>query len=157
MYVLSPWPAAANSFSWQLLLVDMFAALLGVSFAASVLPQVSTAIEAFVGPRMACYPAFAVIHRTVDGNNNTNKGEEHIKEMALRRGGAMLPKYVIDSFSKQGMKPDRVLGDIEFRNVFFHYPTRQENKVFDDFSLKIHAGTTVALVGFSGSVRTIGK
>jgi ABC-type multidrug transport system fused ATPase/permease subunit len=76
--------------------------------------------------------------------------------MALRRGGTTLPKYVIDSSSEQGMKPDSVLGEIEFRNVFFHYPTRQENEVFNGFSLKIGgAGKTVALVGFSGSVRIV--
>lgn len=79
------------------------------------------------------------------------KGEERMEEMALRRGGTTLPKYVIDSSSEEGMKPDSVLDEIEFPNVFFHYPTRQANEVFNDFSLKIHAGKTVALVGFSGS------
>ncbi|XP_060555918.1 mitochondrial potassium channel ATP-binding subunit-like [Ruditapes philippinarum] len=41
-------------------------------------------------------------------------------------------------------------GDIEFTNVHFSYPTRPEQEVLKDFSLKIPHGKTVALVGSSG-------
>ena len=138
--------------------VDVFAALFGVTFGAAVIPQISTSIESFVAAREACYPALAVIHRstaTRRGSKSSANGVERVEELALRRGGKVLPKYVIDSSSDAGKKLDKVEGTIEFRSVDFHYPTRQETAVFKDFSLKVEAGMTVALVGVSGSVRDI--
>lgn len=44
-----------------------------------------------------------------------------------------------------------VRGRVELRNVFFAYPTRPEQMILKGLSLKIKAGTTVALVGQSGS------
>ncbi|KAL4224808.1 ATP-binding cassette [Mactra antiquata] len=41
-------------------------------------------------------------------------------------------------------------GDIEFNNVCFTYPTRPDQEVLKNFSLKIPHGRTVALVGSSG-------
>lgn len=38
----------------------------------------------------------------------------------------------------------------EFKNIHFAYPSRPKRKIFDDFSLKIKTGETVALVGPSG-------
>ncbi len=43
-----------------------------------------------------------------------------------------------------------IKGDIEFRNVWFQYPDGHEY-VLEDFSLKIQAGTTVAIVGETGA------
>lgn len=45
---------------------------------------------------------------------------------------------------------DRVKGNIEFKNVTFTYPTRN-NPALNDISLKIEAGQTIALVGRSGA------
>lgn len=42
-------------------------------------------------------------------------------------------------------------GEIEFRNVFFKYPTRPNLIILKDLSLKIKQGMTVAFVGPSGS------
>ncbi|KAL0317893.1 UNVERIFIED_CONTAM: ABC transporter B family member 19 [Sesamum angustifolium] len=44
-----------------------------------------------------------------------------------------------------------IKGEIEFQNVNFFYPSRAEVTVLDDFSLKIEAGSKVALVGPSGA------
>ncbi|KAG8381639.1 hypothetical protein BUALT_Bualt06G0142500 [Buddleja alternifolia] len=44
-----------------------------------------------------------------------------------------------------------IKGDIEFRNVHFSYPSREEITVLDNFNLKIEAGSKVALVGPSGA------
>lgn len=41
-------------------------------------------------------------------------------------------------------------GDIEFRKINFSYPTRPDDKVLQNFSLRIPAGNMVALVGTSG-------
>ncbi|KAJ3014216.1 UNVERIFIED_CONTAM: ATP-binding cassette, sub-B (MDR TAP), member 4 [Siphonaria sp. JEL0065] len=57
----------------------------------------------------------------------------------------------IDSLSTEGEKPTQMNGKIEFKNVAFHYPTRPESKIFEDFSFTIEPGQTVAFVGPSGS------
>ncbi|CAM9155268.1 unnamed protein product [Pylaiella littoralis] len=61
-------------------------------------------------------------------------------------------KSSIDACSDKGMKPppDSVRGQVELRDVHFAYPSRADDKVFEDFNLKVAAGTTVALVGASG-------
>ena len=41
--------------------------------------------------------------------------------------------------------------DIEFKHVWFKYPTSWENWILKNFNLKIKAGTSVGLVGESGS------
>ncbi|XP_057768684.1 ABC transporter B family member 19-like [Salvia miltiorrhiza] len=44
-----------------------------------------------------------------------------------------------------------VVGNIEFRNVTFSYPSRPDVFIFRDFSISFPAGKTVAVVGGSGS------
>jgi ATP-binding cassette subfamily B (MDR/TAP) protein 1 len=134
---------------------------MGVSLATFVVPQVSVSIEAFAGARVACYPAIAAINRKVDeGKNdddsgNQDKATDPVRELAVRRGSGILPRYTIDSSSESGKKLDSVSGEIEFHDVSFRYPARLESEVFNGFSLKIEPGKTVALVGFSGSVSPI--
>jgi ABC-type multidrug transport system fused ATPase/permease subunit len=60
-------------------------------------------------------------------------------------------KSLIDSSSALGEKPANVKGDIIFRNVNFHYPTRPDVTVLKSFNLDVKAGQSVALVGSSGS------
>ncbi|TYH01102.1 hypothetical protein ES288_A09G030400v1 [Gossypium darwinii] len=60
-----------------------------------------------------------------------------------------IPK--IDLGNMEGEILDNVIGEIEFKQVEFAYPSRLENIIFKDFSLKIPAGKAVALVGSSGS------
>ena len=54
-----------------------------------------------------------------------------------------------DSFNPRRERWPDIRGDIEFDHVCFHYNTGEE--VLNDFSLKIRAGQTVALVGETGS------
>uniref|UniRef100_A0A8C5Q1S8 ABC-type xenobiotic transporter n=1 Tax=Leptobrachium leishanense TaxID=445787 RepID=A0A8C5Q1S8_9ANUR len=56
----------------------------------------------------------------------------------------------IDSFLNQGHKPDKYQGHIEFRKVYFNYPSRPDVPVLRDLCLKIQSGKTVAFVGSSG-------
>eukprot|EP00271_Cylindrocystis_brebissonii_P015652 TRINITY_DN38603_c0_g1_i1.p1 TRINITY_DN38603_c0_g1~~TRINITY_DN38603_c0_g1_i1.p1 ORF type:complete len:313 (+),score=65.02 TRINITY_DN38603_c0_g1_i1:26-940(+) len=46
---------------------------------------------------------------------------------------------------------EKVEGRIDVRNVTFSYPARPDIVIFNDFSLRVNAGMTVALVGQSGS------
>ncbi|CAN6225918.1 unnamed protein product [Urochloa humidicola] len=57
----------------------------------------------------------------------------------------------IDSESGAGEVLERVAGEVEFRNVDFCYPSRPKSPVLVNFSLRVPAGRTVALVGPSGS------
>ncbi|KQK04013.1 ABC transporter B family member 21 [Brachypodium distachyon] len=87
------------------------------------LGQASPSMKAFAGGQAAAYKMFETISRTPE----------------------------IDAYSTSGRKLDDIRGDVEFRDVYFSYPTRPDEKIFRGFSLTIPSGTTVALVGQSGS------
>ncbi|KAJ3207855.1 Multidrug resistance protein 1 [Clydaea vesicula] len=57
----------------------------------------------------------------------------------------------IDSSSNLGEIPTTFTGDVEFKNIDFHYPSREDVPILKNFSLKVKTGQTVALVGSSGS------
>jgi ATP-binding cassette subfamily B (MDR/TAP) protein 1 len=57
----------------------------------------------------------------------------------------------IDADDTSGRTLDKVEGNLELRNIDFAYPSRTEAPIFQNFSLQIPAGKTVALVGSSGS------
>ncbi|CAG8680719.1 40345_t:CDS:2 [Gigaspora margarita] len=57
----------------------------------------------------------------------------------------------IDVASDAGAKFENVEGRIQLKNINFVYPARPEVKILNGVSLDIEAGTTVALVGSSGS------
>ncbi|ORY06001.1 hypothetical protein K493DRAFT_333348 [Basidiobolus meristosporus CBS 931.73] len=50
-----------------------------------------------------------------------------------------------------GLKPDSVNGSIEFRDIYFTYPTRPDHVILENFNLTIPVGKMVALCGPSGS------
>ena len=60
----------------------------------------------------------------------------------------VIAKYgSLDQPKRENWEP--LTGDIEFKNVSFHY--NEKDNVLTDFNLKIKAGTSVALVGHTGS------
>ncbi|KAG6544499.1 hypothetical protein Mapa_014137 [Marchantia paleacea] len=87
------------------------------------LGQTSPSIGAVASGRAAAYKMFQVIKR----------------------------KSEIDVFDKNGVVPEMLKGDVELRNVDFHYPMRPDVQIFSNFNLFIPSGKTVALVGESGS------
>uniref|UniRef100_A0A8C5PZC9 ABC-type xenobiotic transporter n=1 Tax=Leptobrachium leishanense TaxID=445787 RepID=A0A8C5PZC9_9ANUR len=56
----------------------------------------------------------------------------------------------IDTYSNLGLKPNKFNGHLEFRRIFFNYPSRPDVPVLQDLSVKIKSGQTVAFVGSSG-------
>ncbi|KAK9331460.1 P-loop containing nucleoside triphosphate hydrolase protein [Lipomyces starkeyi] len=57
---------------------------------------------------------------------------------------------LIDSWSDEGIVPEDVQGNIEFKNVHFRYPTRLQVPVLRGLDLSVKKGQYVALVGASG-------
>uniref|UniRef100_A0A8C9UH22 ABC-type xenobiotic transporter n=1 Tax=Serinus canaria TaxID=9135 RepID=A0A8C9UH22_SERCA len=80
----------------------------------------------------------------------------NLESVASARGAAyevykiINKKRLIDSSSKEGYKPDKLIGEIEFRNIHFSYPSRPDAKILEGLNLKIQTGKTIALVGASG-------
>ena len=147
--------------------MDVFGALMGATMAAAGLPQMSAAFEAFTIARGACHPAVMAINRKVgqdvDGDQQQPGQGEVVRATDRRRStttrtksianrkSVVLPTYAIDSSSPHGMRLKSVRGAIDFRDVSFAYPTRVEASIFSGFTLHVKPGTTVALVGPSGS------
>ncbi|KAI9217023.1 P-glycoprotein, partial [Blastocladiella britannica] len=57
----------------------------------------------------------------------------------------------VNPFDESGLKPDKVVGRLEFKDIDFAYPTRPDVQILKKFNLTVEPGTTVALVGQSGS------
>ncbi|NXP20086.1 MDR1 protein, partial [Scytalopus superciliaris] len=80
----------------------------------------------------------------------------NLESVAKARGAAyevykiINKKRLIDSSSKEGYKPDKLIGEIEFRNIHFSYPSRPDVKILKGLNLKVQTGKTIALVGSSG-------
>ncbi|XP_065609379.1 ATP-binding cassette sub-family B member 5 [Cyrtonyx montezumae] len=80
----------------------------------------------------------------------------NLESVANARGAAyevyqiINKKRLIDSSSKEGYKPDKLKGEIEFRNIHFSYPSRPDITILKGLNLKVQTGKTIALVGASG-------
>nr|XP_045016869.1 phosphatidylcholine translocator ABCB4 isoform X4 [Jaculus jaculus] len=57
---------------------------------------------------------------------------------------------LIDSYSREGVWPDKFEGSVTFNEVMFNYPTRPNVPVLQGLSLEVKKGQTLALVGSSG-------
>ena len=60
-------------------------------------------------------------------------------------------KPEIDPDDPTGKQLEDIKGDVELKDVYFSYPARPEQLIFDGFSLHVSSGTTMAIVGESGS------
>lgn len=146
---------------------DVFGAMLGVAFAAQGVSQVGNFTEALAHARTAVAEALLSINRkpgtpaqivykpvhdelgsTTRSRRSTASNEDD-EEAAANTVQAVLPEYVIDSSSREGLKPP-IRGAIQVREVHFAYPTRPDDPVLNGMSLEIEAGQTVAFVGASG-------
>ncbi|KDP26656.1 hypothetical protein JCGZ_17814 [Jatropha curcas] len=56
-----------------------------------------------------------------------------------------------DQFTSKGLKLQRLMGNIEFVNLSFHYPARAEVPVLQHVKISVLPGEVVAVVGLSGS------
>ncbi|CAB4018377.1 Multidrug resistance 1, partial [Paramuricea clavata] len=76
--------------------------------------------------------------------------------LAAAQGAAFAVFHIIDRKSEidasedDGRKPAVIMGDVDFSDIDFAYPTRESVKILADFSLRVPRGKRVALVGESG-------
>uniref|UniRef100_A0A8D1SZM8 ATP binding cassette subfamily B member 1 n=1 Tax=Sus scrofa TaxID=9823 RepID=A0A8D1SZM8_PIG len=124
-YALAFWYGTTLVLSNEYTIGQVITVFFSVLIGAFSIGQASPSVEAFANARGAAYEIFKIIDS----------------------------KPSIDSYSKNGHKPDNIKGNLEFRNVHFSYPSRNEVKFlissFRDCK-KIKGGQTVALVGNSG-------
>ena len=90
------------------------------------------------------------------GAMNVGQASPYIEAFSMAKGAAGMifeiidRKPEIDSFSEEGLRPDKVIGKVEIKNVKFNYPSRMDVDILKGLTLTIEAGQTVALVGPSG-------
>ncbi|XP_076869033.1 ATP-dependent translocase ABCB1 isoform X1 [Brachyhypopomus gauderio] len=121
-YALAFWYGSTLIFAGEYSIGSLLTVFFAVIIGAFGLGQTSPNIQAFASARGAAHKVFSVIDHEPS----------------------------IDSFSDQGYKPDVVKGNIEFRNIHFTYPSRQDVKVLCGMNLRVSCGQTIALVGSSG-------
>ncbi|XP_023932082.1 multidrug resistance protein 1A isoform X3 [Lingula anatina] len=135
---------AGMGFTWMII---FGAYALGFGYGAHL---VRTDTTYTVGNMMLVF--FAVIIAAFSLGNATPT----LANFGTARGAAYVIYRIIDkvpeinSDSEEGMRPDSVRGEIEFKNIHFKYPSRPDVKVLDGFNLTATRGQTVALVGSSG-------
>ncbi|CAF3678455.1 unnamed protein product [Rotaria sp. Silwood1] len=88
---------------------------------------------------------------------NLGQASPHFQALAQARAAAYIVWEVIDapckinSDSETGLKKDDLIGNINFSNVHFSYPSRPGIKILNGVSFDVKHGQTIALVGSSGS------
>ncbi|KAJ0098861.1 hypothetical protein Patl1_22035 [Pistacia atlantica] len=118
---------------------------------------------AYYGTRMVMYhgaqggTVFVVATTITTGGQVLGNGLSNLKSIAEAMATAermmevMKRVPTIDSDNMEGQILENVLGEVEFGHVEFAYPSRPESIILKDFSIKMPAGKTIALVGGSGS------
>uniref|UniRef100_A0A0D9WJC3 MDR-like ABC transporter n=1 Tax=Leersia perrieri TaxID=77586 RepID=A0A0D9WJC3_9ORYZ len=102
---------------------DIMNILFGIMIGARSLGDATPCTAAFEEGRIAAYRLFKIIKR----------------------------KPEIDYDDTSGIVLEDIKGDVELKDVFFSYPSRPEQLIFDEFSMYVSNGTTMAVVGESGS------
>ncbi|XP_065439362.1 ATP-dependent translocase ABCB1-like isoform X3 [Chrysemys picta bellii] len=97
-----------------------------------------------------------VLFSLLRGTFFLGQGYPYLESVANARGAAyevykVINKHrLLDSSAKEGYRPDKLKGEIEFKNIHFSYPSRPDVKILKGLNLKVQSGKTIALVGSSG-------
>nr|CAB3450020.1 unnamed protein product [Digitaria exilis] len=135
----------------------------GLAIGTNAITFVVSAFSLWYGSRLVMYlgyqggTIFSVSDAIVNGGLALGSGLSNVKYISEAISAAERIQKVIqrvpkiDSASDAGEDLADVAGVVEFKNVEFCYPSRPESPVLVNFSLRVAAGRTVALVGSSGS------
>ncbi|XP_050236016.1 ABC transporter B family member 11-like [Mercurialis annua] len=95
----------------------------------------------------------ALIMAAIGISQTSSLGADTAKAKAATASvfGIIDQKSIIDPSDESGTTLETVRGDIEMHHLSFKYPSRPDIQIFQDLSLAIRSGKTVALVGESGS------
>ncbi|KAL6848608.1 hypothetical protein ACP4OV_021191 [Aristida adscensionis] len=102
---------------------DILNILFAIMIGARSLGDATPCIAAFEEGRIGAYRLFKTIKRTPE----------------------------IDYDDATGVVLEDIKGEVELKDVFFSYPSRPDQLIFDGFSMHVSSGTTMAIVGESGS------
>ncbi|XP_010274280.1 PREDICTED: ABC transporter B family member 2-like isoform X2 [Nelumbo nucifera] len=102
---------------------DSFTTMLNVVISGLSLGMAAPNISTFIQARTSAYPIFKMIEKST----------------------------VSQASAKNGRTLSKVEGHIQFKDVYFCYPSRPHVVIFDQLSLNIPSGKVVAIVGGSGS------
>ncbi|KAG0039220.1 Multidrug resistance protein 1 [Podila clonocystis] len=100
---------------------DLFGAMFNVVFMAMGLGQMATQVPKYVKGKESAINVFELLDKHTE----------------------------IDAY-KDGIKPEKVDGQLGLENVHFHYPTRPNIQIFKGVNVDVRPSQTVALVGPSG-------
>lgn len=122
MYGLAFWYGSTLVFSGELDVGDLLTSFFSALIGAFALGIAGSNVEYFGSAQAAAFKVFQIIDRQPE----------------------------IDSMSNEGHKPDKFEGRIEFKNVNFYYPSRQDLQILKNVSITAEVGKTTALCGQSG-------
>uniref|UniRef100_A0ACD5VIJ8 Uncharacterized protein n=1 Tax=Avena sativa TaxID=4498 RepID=A0ACD5VIJ8_AVESA len=92
------------------------------------------------------FTSFAITQTSAMASDSTKGQESAISILAF-----IDRRSKIDSTNDEGIKLEKVDGNIDFNHVSFKYPSRPDVQILRDFTLGIPSRKTIALVGESGS------
>ncbi|KAM6315134.1 ATP-dependent translocase ABCB1-like [Aegotheles albertisi] len=121
-YALAFWYGTTLVLTDEYTIGKVLTVFFSVMIGAFSIGQTAPSIEAFASARGAAYAVFKIIDNEPQ----------------------------IDSYSEAGHKPDHIKGNLEFKNVYFNYPSRPDVEILKGLNLQVSCGQTVALVGGSG-------
>uniref|UniRef100_A0A8C0FWQ6 Uncharacterized protein n=1 Tax=Chelonoidis abingdonii TaxID=106734 RepID=A0A8C0FWQ6_CHEAB len=98
------------------------------------------------------YDIRRILFSLLRGAFSLSQGSPHFESVANARGAAyeVYKDRLIDSNAKEGYRPDKLKGEIEFKNIYFSYPSRPDINILKGLNLKVQSGKTIALVDSSG-------
>ena len=144
----------------SLLLVIAYAAvsLTMVQGSAAVLDQIISlgTLQLFIAYTINFFEPMIVISRIIADLQNAQASAERIIELIQTKPDIVDKPEVVEkygdlvTFNKSQWEP--LKGDVSFKDVTFFYTT--DEIIFEKFNLSVQAGTSVALVGHTGSGKT---
>ncbi|XP_076826867.1 LOW QUALITY PROTEIN: ATP-dependent translocase ABCB1-like [Brachyhypopomus gauderio] len=95
---------------------------------------------------------YVIIFATMSVGQSSSLAPDFAKAKAAagRILDLLAKKPEIDIYSEAGDKPTHFVGDVEFRDVHFSYPTRPNVRILQGLNVSVAQGQTLALVGSSG-------